>query len=548
MTLRSFFTRSAAASSITPPATTAQPIRSATHPAKYDRTASDSTLHDGPAGVLVAPGAWISKPGTPLPPIDELTTPPGSRPMSPVHDDIVTDARRDSDATVTAETSVTHAMAGMKVLEDTPKKEKKPSTARSLLNRLLKGSVAVAAAAVPAAAVAVAPVPLAPKTAKADSGLGLNDSPTDEIKPTSVPTPAVKEKERLTPEQKHAKALAERERRLQEVLSVLEGRKVLPAGMQDLVFHNFIGDGTYGFVVTAFRGEQEVAVKFIFKDKIPATAWMHDPDLGAVPSEIYFLKNLRHPNLIKFLGCYSDAQYMMLVTELHGTSWDAANPELQGRYLEGLRPIPRAQRVGDEGKGDLNTLASLNAAQRERLRPRVSCDLFECIDAHEYFPERVVRHIFKQIVDVVGYLHSQGVVHRDLKDENITIDANYTVKLIDFGSAAFIPKASQQWFDRFLGTMDFAAPEIVEGFRYRGPEVEIWALGVLLYILVFRQVPFKSQDEIPRAKPNLPAGLAEWYAGTHDLYDLIKWTLAPNKDDRPSIQQVRQHRWMSLMS
>ncbi|KNE64435.1 hypothetical protein AMAG_09457 [Allomyces macrogynus ATCC 38327] len=101
-------------------------------------------------------------------------------------------------------------MAGMKVLEDgTPKKEKKPSTARSLLNRLLKGSVAVAAAAAVPAAVhkeqAAAQVPLAPKTAKADSGLGLNDSPSDEIKPTSIPTPVVKEKERLTPEQKHAK-------------------------------------------------------------------------------------------------------------------------------------------------------------------------------------------------------------------------------------------------------------------------------------------------------------------------------------------------------
>jgi serine/threonine protein kinase len=108
---------------------------------------------------------------------------------------------------------------------------------------------------------------------------------------------------------------------------------------------------------------------------------MTDADLGTVPSEVYFLKNLQHPNLIRYLGCYEDEKYIILLTELHGTSWDAANPLFAGKMLEGLRMVPRSQRVGSEGKGDLNTLSSLNSKQREMLRPRVSCDLFECIDA-----------------------------------------------------------------------------------------------------------------------------------------------------------------------
>ncbi|KAI9224817.1 kinase-like domain-containing protein [Blastocladiella britannica] len=360
-----------------------------------------------------------------------------------------------------------------------------------------------------------------------------------------LPTVAAK-KEKLTPEQKQAKALAERERRLQEVLSVLEGRKRLPDGMEDLQFANFIGDGTYGFVVTAWRGTQEVAVKFIFRDKIPATAWMHDEKYGDVPSEIYFLANMNHPNLVSLLGCYKDENYIMAVTELHGTSWDYANPVLQQKPYEGLRTTPRAQRVGSEGKGDLNTLSSLSASQREMLRPRVSCDLFECIDAHEYFPENIVRHIFRQVVDVVAYLYSKNIVHRDLKDENIVIDEAYNIKLIDFGSAAFIPSEGKPLFDKFLGTMDFAAPEIIEGYKYRGPEVEVWALGVLLYILVFRQIPFKSQQDTVTVVYRKPVELIDFYPGAHQLYDLLDKMLVHDASRRVKVQDILAHPWFAM--
>ncbi|ORZ36232.1 kinase-like domain-containing protein [Catenaria anguillulae PL171] len=317
--------------------------------------------------------------------------------------------------------------------------------------------------------------------------------------------------------------------------------------MEDLKFSNFIGDGTYGFVVTAWKGAQEVAVKFIFRSKIPSTAWKQDPVLGTVPTEIFYLSTLSHPNLVKLLGYYDDGkEYIIAVTELHGTSWDSANPVLQRRRYEGLRTMPRAQRVGSEGKGDLNTLSSLNAKQREMLRPRVSCDLFECIDAHDYFPERVVRHIFRQVVDVVAYLHQHNIVHRDLKDENIVIDEHYNIKLIDFGSAAEIPTATQPLFDKFLGTMDFAAPEIIEGYKYRGPEVEIWALGVLLYILVFRQIPFKSQQDTVAVNYKKPKELIDYYSGAVELYDLLDQMMVKDANRRARIEEVQSHPWMHM--
>ncbi|KAI9140390.1 kinase-like domain-containing protein [Paraphysoderma sedebokerense] len=267
--------------------------------------------------------------------------------------------------------------------------------------------------------------------------------------------------------------------------------------------------------------------------------------------EIYLLKSLNHPNIIKFLDCFEDDNYIIMVTELHGTSWDSTNPVLDPNTHPGLKSEPRRMRVGSEGKGDAHTLASLSSSQKEMLRQRTSCDLFECIgtvpqlhyDKNDYFPERVARHIFKQVASAVAYLHERGIVHRDLKDENIVIDQNYTVKLIDFGSAARIPTLAKDYFDKFLGTLDFAAPEIIDGYRYRGPEAEIWALGVLLYIIVFRQVPFRSPDEIVEAKLEIPARASLGSCG-ETLLNLLTRMLHPDSYKRLTIEEVLNHPWL----
>jgi serine/threonine protein kinase len=105
-------------------------------------------------------------------------------------------------------------------------------------------------------------------------------------------------------------------------------------------------------------------------------------------------------------------------------------------------------------------------------------------------------------------------VHRDLKDENVVVDEEYNIRLIDLGSVACIPTCPEEYFTKFRGTMDFAAPELIMGKPYRGPESvshssvlvseykrvmllqEVWALGVILYAMNFKVNPFKTAGDI----------------------------------------------------
>ena len=148
--------------------------------------------------------------------------------------------------------------------------------------------------------------------------------------------------------------------------------------------------------------------------------------------------------------------------------------------------------------------------------PRRGQDLFDFVDAHPdgLSPEPLQR-ILAQIADAVCFLHEHSIVHRDIKDENVVLDPEGNVRLIDFGSAAYVREGRK--FDTFSGTLEcahfslllrslapkvdgttersFAAPEVLKGARYSGKEQDIWALGVTLYCLLFGDTPFMARTE-----------------------------------------------------
>ncbi len=115
----------------------------------------------------------------------------------------------------------------------------------------------------------------------------------------------------------------------------------------------------------------------------------------------------------------------------------------------------------------------------------------------------------------VCYLHEMDLLHRDVKDENVVIDNLFRAKLIDFGSAASLPPPSDEegaagYFRTFFGTVEYCSPEVLEGRAYRGPELEAWSLGVLLYTLLYAENPFPSiEDTIACRYTQPPTGVCK---------------------------------------
>ncbi|KAJ3137978.1 hypothetical protein HDU90_001453 [Geranomyces variabilis] len=334
-----------------------------------------------------------------------------------------------------------------------------------------------------------------------------------------------------------------------------------------------LGSGGFGFVCSALchGTNEEVAVKFILKSKVPAQGWARDSELGVVPMEVFMLKNISHENVIKYVDFYEDMTFFYLVTELHGAPWTSSRTELHTQSLpaaletlqQTLLPSPvtpstfnnefQQPRATPGGlvcgspitpatpRSPSTTTGQLPPQPTPRLTRRPSMDLFECIEQHDRLTESQARCVFGQIVSAVAHLHSLGVVHRDIKDENILVDEDFHVKLVDFGSAAFIPQPpAGKLFDRFLGTIQYASPEILRGEKYRGPEAEVWALGCCLYIMLNGGVPFTTPQQAATQAYTFPKqGLSR------ECLDLLDAMLNKKASRRPSVSEVVNHPWLT---
>jgi len=148
--------------------------------------------------------------------------------------------------------------------------------------------------------------------------------------------------------------------------------------------------------------------------------------------------------------------------------------------------------------------------------------------------EPTALRLFHQLLSALQCCHQNSIVHRDIKLENILMDENSNIKLIDFGSAAYIKSGP---FDVFVGTIDYAAPEVLAGKPYRGTEQDVWALGILLYTIIYKENPFYSIDEIMDRDLRIPYILSE------ESIDLIRCMLDRDVAKRYDINQVLEHPW-----
>ncbi|KAJ5103283.1 hypothetical protein N7532_003812 [Penicillium argentinense] len=265
--------------------------------------------------------------------------------------------------------------------------------------------------------------------------------------------------------------------------------------INDYVILEEMGQGAYGQVKLARlkkNPNKKMVLKYVTKKRILVDTWTRDRRLGTVPLEIHVLDFLRrdgykHPNIVEMEGFFEDDINYYIEMIPHG--------------LPGM-------------------------------------DLFDYIELKASMDESESRNIFKQVVSAIYHLHTKAlVVHRDIKDENVVLDGEGRIKLIDFGSAAYIKNGP---FDVFVGTIDYAAPEVLQGKSYRGKEQDIWALGILLYTIVYKENPFYNVDEIldhPLRIPFIPF--------SEDCIDLIRKMLDRDVDNRLTITEVMEHPWMT---
>ena len=170
-----------------------------------------------------------------------------------------------------------------------------------------------------------------------------------------------------------------------------------------------------------------------------------------------------------------------------------------------------------------------------------SGELFDYIVEKGRLGENEARHFFQQIVSGVEYCHRNMVVHRDLKPENLLLDSKSNVKIADFGLSNVMRDG--HFLKTSCGSPNYAAPEVISGKLYSGPEVDVWSCGVILYALLCGSLPF-DDESIPNLFKKIKGGI--YNLPSHlspGARDLIARMLLVDPLKRITISEIRTHPW-----
>uniref|UniRef100_A0A8C6TEG1 Acetyl-CoA carboxylase kinase n=1 Tax=Neogobius melanostomus TaxID=47308 RepID=A0A8C6TEG1_9GOBI len=253
--------------------------------------------------------------------------------------------------------------------------------------------------------------------------------------------------------------------------------------------HYILGDtlgvGTFGKVKI---GEHQltghkVAVKILNRQKLRSL-----DVVGKIKREIQNLKLFRHPHIIKLYQVISTPTDFFMVME----------------YVSGG-------------------------------------ELFDYICKHGRVEDTEARRLFQQIISAVDYCHRHMVVHRDLKPENVLLDANKNAKIADFGLSNMM--SDGEFLRTSCGSPNYAAPEVISGRLYAGPEVDIWSSGVILYALLCGTLPF-DDEHVPTLFKKIRGGvfyIPEYL--TRSVASLLMLMLQVDPLKRATIKDIREHEW-----
>ncbi|KNC73894.1 CAMK/CAMKL protein kinase, partial [Sphaeroforma arctica JP610] len=169
-------------------------------------------------------------------------------------------------------------------------------------------------------------------------------------------------------------------------------------------------------------------------------------------------------------------------------------------------------------------------------------EIIDYIAKKEHLTEKEARRFFRELVSAIDHCHLSGVLHRDLKLENILLSAEKHVLVTDFGLGRSYQ--AENLCGTFCGTPLYAAPELVSGTKYFGPPADIWAMGVVLYAMVVGKPPFQADNmsELYRRIKNVEFKFPEWCSP--EFRDVIGRIFTKDTNERITMDELRTHTWV----
>lgn len=178
-------------------------------------------------------------------------------------------------------------------------------------------------------------------------------------------------------------------------------------------------------------------------------------------------------------------------------------------------------------------------------------ELFDIIADQGHLSEQRASQVVREIITGVDYLHDEGVVHCDIKPENILCKSRQwplQVKLCDFGLANFYDKFDDYTMTDVTGTPGYVAPEVIKREPY-GRAVDMWACGVVLYVMLSGRMPFYGRDDVQCLKRTAIGEYTfperEWADVSDDAKSLVRSLLQVRPELRLTAKAALQHKWLS---
>ncbi|KAJ8004160.1 hypothetical protein DPEC_G00155900 [Dallia pectoralis] len=248
-----------------------------------------------------------------------------------------------------------------------------------------------------------------------------------------------------------------------------------------------LGKGNFAVVKLARHKvtKTQVAIKIIDKTRLEPS------ELKKIYREVQVMKRLNHPNIIKLYQVMETDDMLYMVMEY------ARNGEM-----------------------------------------------FDLLSSSGRLCESDARKKFWQILLAVDYCHSNHIIHRDLKAENLLLDSNMDIKVADFGFGNFFSKG--ELLSTWCGSPPYAAPEVFEGREYEGPPLDIWSLGVVLYVLVCGVLPFEGPSLAALSQRVREGRFRIPFFMSQECENLVRRMLVIDPAKRITVAQIKKHRWMKV--